>query len=579
MGVRALMNVSGTRVGVLVFGCVLLAAGETRVAAQSLVSDTVHNLAVSGPGQVKAQAERQVCIFCHAPHNTAGEQPLWNRGLSAASYQIYQSSTLDANVGQPTGSSKLCLSCHDGTIALGSVLTRAARIAMSGGDYIPAGLTNLGTDLSDDHPISFFYTSGLAASDQQLASPAALPDAVKLDQTGQLQCTSCHDPHDNSEGDFMVMKHSFGALCTACHQMDGWSVSAHRSSGAVVTGVPAGDWPFNTVAENACRSCHRAHTAAGRERLLIHELDEDNCLVCHDGQVASHNIRSELDKFFSHDPQLYLDQHDPIETYGSTQAHVECADCHNPHAVEPVPPTTTGYVPIGPTLSEVPGISQAGAYIRRSQHEYEVCYRCHSDGPVQISNRIARLADSDNMRLEFATTNVSYHPVVGSSPSPDTVSLIPGMPTGSLVRCTDCHNNDSGPRANGTGPDGPHGSIYDFLLERNYTTGESNVESATEYALCYKCHQRSSILSDNSFKEHSKHIEGEDTPCSICHDPHGVRNTAGSSSDHTHLINFDTRWVQPSPGNGPIRFEDRGVFAGSCTLVCHGEDHNNENYP
>jgi hypothetical protein len=52
---------------------------------------------------------------------------------------------------------------------------------MSGGDFIPAGLTHLGTDLSDDHPVSFFYTSGLAASDRQLKSPAGLPSEVRLD--------------------------------------------------------------------------------------------------------------------------------------------------------------------------------------------------------------------------------------------------------------------------------------------------------------------------------------------------------------------------------------------------------------
>ena len=71
-----------------------------------------------------------------------------------ANYRIYQSSTFDAPASQPTGASKLCLSCHDGTIALGRVLSRADRIRMVGGDFMPAGLTNLGTDLSDDHPVS-----------------------------------------------------------------------------------------------------------------------------------------------------------------------------------------------------------------------------------------------------------------------------------------------------------------------------------------------------------------------------------------------------------------------------------------
>lgn len=148
---------------------------STAVRAQESIVNTVHNLSSGGPGTVRAVSESQVCIFCHTPHHTSGMSPLWNRATSQANYNIYQSTTLDAQPGQPTGSSKLCLSCHDGTIALGSVLSRSDKIQMVGGDFMPAGLTNLGTDLSDDHPISFLYGSGLAAADSQLVNPLLLP--------------------------------------------------------------------------------------------------------------------------------------------------------------------------------------------------------------------------------------------------------------------------------------------------------------------------------------------------------------------------------------------------------------------
>ncbi|MEK7757632.1 MAG: hypothetical protein AAB385_10520, partial [Planctomycetota bacterium] len=45
--------------------------------AQDRVSETVHNLSASGPGRIRAPSESQVCIFCHAPHNTGGVRPLW----------------------------------------------------------------------------------------------------------------------------------------------------------------------------------------------------------------------------------------------------------------------------------------------------------------------------------------------------------------------------------------------------------------------------------------------------------------------------------------------------------------------
>lgn len=545
--------------------------------AQDRIIDTVHNLSASGPGRVRAQSESQVCIFCHAPHNTGGMKPLWNRELSAASYQIYQSTTLDAVPGQPTGASKLCLSCHDGTIALGNVLSRSEQIAMIGGDHIPAGLTSLGTDLSDDHPISFFYTSGLAAADRQLKPPVSLPHEVRLDAQGQLQCTSCHDPHHNRFGKFLTKRREFGELCLSCHDMEGWGTSPHRLSNAAVVATPLNDLPFSTVGENACRSCHRPHAAGGHQRLLIHENEEDNCLGCHDGQTARANIVAELEKLSAHDPRRYSGRHDPKEMQTDTNVHVECADCHNPHMA--AAQLATGlYVPIGSTLLGTPGITIAGAYIERAVNEYEICFRCHGDGAVPVQGRIQRQATTDNLRLDFNPGNRSFHPLVVSSPGDDTPSLVPELPRGSLIRCTDCHNNDSGRRAGSSGPDGPHGSNYEFLLERNYETFDDTVESEFEYAMCYKCHQRSSILADQSFSEHRKHIVDERTPCSACHDPHGVSVVQAGGSEHTHLINFDTTIVRPEPTTQRLQFRDTGTLSGNCTLVCHGKVHLNLEY-
>ncbi len=559
------------------FALALLLLAAPQVAAQNRVSETVHNLSATGPGPIRAQSESRVCIFCHAPHNTGGVAPLWNRELPMSSYRIYQSSTLDALPGQPTGSSKLCLSCHDGTIALGDVISRAQRIAMLGGEVLPAGPSNLGTDLSDDHPISFFYTNAVASADQQLASPSALPPEIKLDASGQMQCTSCHDAHHNLYGQFLVMQPEFGTLCVACHKMNGWDSASHRLATAAVGGSTAADWPFATVAENACRSCHRPHSAGGHERLLRTEVEEDNCLVCHDGQIAKTNIRSEVEKFSAHDPTRYLGRHDPAESLGTMTPHVECSDCHNPHAASPMQPQTD-YTSIGPTLLGAAGVTIGGAEIERAQNEYEVCLRCHGDAAVPVPGTIMRQSHTDNLRLEFAATNASFHPIAFSSPSVDTPSLVPTMTRGAQIRCTDCHNNDTGPRAGGGGPDGPHGSNNEFLLERRYETIDDNAESATEYALCYKCHQRSSILGDQSFPLHREHIVEERTPCSACHDPHGVSGAVSSVSDRTHLINFDLTIVRPEPGSGKLEFRDRGRFAGSCTLTCHGEEHENESY-
>jgi hypothetical protein len=87
------------------------------------VENTKHNLSITGPGTIKAESERGICVFCHTPHNASPAYPLWNHDLSAVTnYTNYWSPTLnaydsEAQAPEPDGSSKLCLSCHDGTVA------------------------------------------------------------------------------------------------------------------------------------------------------------------------------------------------------------------------------------------------------------------------------------------------------------------------------------------------------------------------------------------------------------------------------------------------------------------------------
>ncbi|MDF1575195.1 MAG: cytochrome c3 family protein [Bacteroidales bacterium] len=231
--------------------------------AQSIVT-TVHNLSVSGPGDVRAVSESEICIFCHTPHHSLPASPLWNKDDRGYTYTLYHSSTAEAVPGQPDGASILCLSCHDGTTALGQVLSRTGDIGFSGGiSTLPPGTSNISTDLADDHPISFDYTTGLAAADGQLKDPAALVPPVAL-FSGRMQCTSCHDPHRNLTNDFLVLTKQFSELCFSCHNRNFWSFSSHSNSTAAWNGNGTDPWPhttYQTVAENACESCHIPHNA------------------------------------------------------------------------------------------------------------------------------------------------------------------------------------------------------------------------------------------------------------------------------------------------------------------------------
>ena len=166
----------------------------------------------------------EVCVVCHTPHNadaTITNAPLWNHESTVATFALYSSATMDATVGQPDASSKLCLSCHDGTVALdnfGGTTT--------GTNFISGG-ANVGTDLSDDHPISFTYDASLATADGGLHDPTTTasgipgsPGTIAQDMLigDQVQCSSCHDVHNESNIAMLLKKSNAGsALCLTCH--------------------------------------------------------------------------------------------------------------------------------------------------------------------------------------------------------------------------------------------------------------------------------------------------------------------------------------------------------------------------
>ena len=540
------------------------------------VVDSKHNLSVSGPGTIKAVSEGEVCIFCHTPHRAESVGVLWNRADPTSVYTTYQSSTVQSTIGQPTGASRMCLSCHDGTIALGAVSSRAAEIQMTQ-RFLDTGAGALTTDLSDDHPVSFVYDSSLAAADPEYRDPSLYPDQIILDRNNELQCTSCHDPHDDSLGKFLRMDNTASALCLNCHDKTGWVTCSHKLSTATWNGIPPDPWPHTgwlTVSDNACENCHRPHGAGGARWLLNQAAEEENCLPCHDGNVASTDIQSELAKVSIHPVTVTLGAHDPAEDPLTMPRHVECTDCHNPHQVNP---SAASAPAVNGRLAGVPGVTSTGTAVAEASYQYEICFRCHGDtapGPAPISRQITEV----NKRLQFDLSNPSYHPVEGPGQNPDVPSLLPQYNTASVIYCTDCHANDAGPGAGGSGPAGPHGSSWGYLLERRYETADNTPESSDFYALCYKCHDRNSILSDQSFKEHNKHIVRENAPCSVCHDPHGISSSQGNSVNNSHLINFDLSVVSPVGMNSMPIFEDQGTFRGRCFLRCHGKGHNPKSY-
>jgi hypothetical protein len=239
-----------------------------------------------------------------------------------------------------------------------------------------------------------------------------------------------------------------------------------------------------------------------------------------------------------------------------------------------------------PNMGRVAGVNISGVAVTQARTEYEVCFKCHSDNNT-FQATVSRVLVQNNVRLQFKPGAVSYHPVAVSGRGTDVPSLRPGWTTASLVYCSDCHTSDSGGvsgavgsnrAGGGTGPGGVHGSGSVPLLAANYNTADFSMESEYAYALCYKCHERTSILGDQSFPVHRRHIVDQHTTCSACHDSHGIASGQGNQRNNSHLINFDRTIVRPDRNTGRLEYVDKGMRSGQCTLSCHGIVHSGTSY-
>jgi len=205
-----------------------LSAGS---AMAGTITGSAHDFSTSGWVGVGGQ----ICVVCHTPHNslTAADgatAPLWNHEVTTATFTMYTSASFDGSTTQPTGASKMCLSCHDGTVALDSFGANRP----SGGAPLPGTSTrNFGTDLTNDHPISFVYDAALVTADPGLhpttkavtigsgadTKPGTIA-TVMLEGGDTLQCSSCHDVHNKfavAGTPLLKVDLTGSALCLVCH--------------------------------------------------------------------------------------------------------------------------------------------------------------------------------------------------------------------------------------------------------------------------------------------------------------------------------------------------------------------------
>jgi hypothetical protein len=257
------------------------------------IVDSRHNLGAWGVHWTANNADgnggtTEVCVFCHTPHNgaSANHQPLWNKGISST-YTSY-GTTIGGTTVQISACtvSLACLSCHDGVGSVDSLINAPGK--GNGGannktssdftwtftedgntinDLISSTRLNLGTDLTDDHPTCVAYdsakaslratstvissvvmtnrtlTTGTTSSSRtdtrnrwanagQIDMGATIEDVLR---GGQVECSSCHDPHfsnkswdevnstwgGSADGDGHFLRrvggNSLSGVCRTCH--------------------------------------------------------------------------------------------------------------------------------------------------------------------------------------------------------------------------------------------------------------------------------------------------------------------------------------------------------------------------
>jgi len=606
------------------------AKGQTTPAPQA---DTlgVHNMSVASGSPVTVPGAPG-CTFCHAPHSgIGGITPLWNQTLSYQTYTPYTSSTYsEQGTSQPVlgKSSSLCLSCHDGTVAVGQTAVY--------GKIMTTGSMNatdvLGTNLSGSHPFALVLplkdAPDLVASLATQGVTADTTGAVKL-INGNIECNTCHNPHvqatDPIGQNFLVRDSSSGQLCLACHDpnrvvtgqnnlLNGWTGSIHAvATNQVSSSANVG--PYATVATNACGSCHMEHNSPAQSRLVRPatpaapgvDASTQACITCHQGgsnvSPAAPNVWAEFSKI-SHLLPAGINVHDEGEpAVLNNNRHATCVDCHSPHAPNPLtlfsaPPT------IRPPQTNVVGVSglDGVTVLTPAVNQYESCFRCHGTSVGKqvllkygyLPTRMVFASDPLNLVPQFSSNSTSSHPVTHTSnsalPQPSLlVNMLNQNGTssarlvGTQIFCVDCHNSDDNREFGGTGPNGPHGSTYSHILERNYQFSQAATPGGTvtntyptpdlspqgPYALCAKCHNLSNILTNASWSQHNVHISQEGFSCSVCHTAHGM-GAVNPTISGERLINFDINVVGQNQG-APISYNRA---SNTCTLMCHNAAHN-----
>jgi predicted CXXCH cytochrome family protein len=228
------------------------------------------------------------CANCHSTHNGENEFLLMK-----------------------SGGYDLCMSCHDGTMGFYNVKVGSG-----------AGTFNESHESSSMHNVD----SGL-----QIGSA---PGAWNNTSTGELECSSCHNPH-GSANDRLLNETVLGK--TFAYNVTGKMGSSHGPSFTKTTAIPVGQQAIKLVLkEDPAFAEINALTGTGlkitksmgpdgaRDRMNYSNF----CSVCHDNYLASRTAKKPNLDNGGKEEGVYT------HTTNSHKGGRNCASCHYAHGTD-----------------------------------------------------------------------------------------------------------------------------------------------------------------------------------------------------------------------------------------------------
>lgn len=223
------------------------------------IAGTDHDFSGTG-GTQQDPTPIGLCTFCHTPHRALQTLLLWNHTLSTSTFSWDVTKTT-AGTDFPTfkgdtykGPTAKCLSCHDGTVAVGDInwWLGGTPTPLDNTKHVWPDKHNVGAtggiagSMKGNHPVAMPYPyGGLKNTYNGVTTGGEIvfgewqnppPSPIRMfndDGTGNIsaglvggksgiECSSCHDPHNKASVDDYFLRgelkgNTTAYICLKCH--------------------------------------------------------------------------------------------------------------------------------------------------------------------------------------------------------------------------------------------------------------------------------------------------------------------------------------------------------------------------